>query len=231
MIESFIAVMIFALVHLYAYKAQKFGRVIHGKILSAGSGIAIAYVFIDLLSKLGVSQTIVSKGLDGIFPFFERHVYIMALVGFLVFFAVDRSSKSKYGYILSLASYTIFNFLVGYAVTDITDPEVQPLVLFTLAIALHYFTNDYSLSREHGAEYRNKGRFIVISGLFLGWFVGLWIDLSPTAVALVGAFIAGGVIMNVTRHELPENNPHSLSAFILAAAVYTSILLLIGWRH
>lgn len=227
---SFLAVVLFALVHLFAYKATLLGKTRHGRILSAGGGIAISYVFIDLLSKLGASQTVVSKALDGVFPFFERHVYILALVGFMVFFAVDRTSRSRYGFWLSMASYAIFNFLIGYAVADKDDPEVQPLILFTFAMILHYFTNDFSLSKEHGSLYRKVGRWILIAALFAGWIGAQFIELSPTAVALVGAFIAGGVIMNVTRHELPEDNPHSLSAFIYAAVIYTGVLLFIGTR-
>jgi hypothetical protein len=31
--------------------------------------------------------------------------------------------------------------------------------------------------------------------------------------------------MNVTRHELPKENPNSLGAFLLSSALYTVILL------
>lgn len=131
---------------------------------------------------------------------------------------------------LSLLSYSLFNFLVGYAVMDQNDVEVQPLALFTIAIALHYFVNDFSLTQEHGDMYDRVGRWLLIACLFLGWFTGLWIKLPEAAVALISAFIGGGVIMNVTRHELPQNNPHSLGAFLIASIAYTFILLTIGTR-
>jgi hypothetical protein len=229
--NSFLAILLFSWVHLCADKARGWGKKWHGRFLSFGSGVAIAYVFIDLLSKLGVSQTQVSKALDGVFPFFERHVYTLALLGFLTFFVVDRSSRSEKGYALSLASYSLFNFLVGYAVADKDDPEVQPLILFTIAMALHYFTNDYAINADHAASYRNRGRWILISALFLGWLSAQFIVLSPTAVALVGAFVGGGVIMNVTRHELPKENPNDLPTFLLAAVLYAAILLGIGRPH
>ena len=155
----------------------------------------------------------------------------MALAGFLLFFVVDRSHtvlKGKGPFWLSLASYALFNFLVGYAVVDKDDPEVQPLALFTFAMSLHYFTNDYSLSESHGEEYRKKGRWILIASLFLGWLAGVWITLSQTAVALISAFIGGGVIMNVTRNELPEDTPHSLGAFLSLLLSIPGILLFIG---
>lgn len=229
---AFFSVMIFAMVHLWAEKIGKLNRPAHGKFLSIGSGVAIAYVFVDLLPKLSKSDSLVKVIMEQFFPYFERHVYVLALLGFLLFFIVDRSHqllrKQTTYFWLSLSSYALFNFLVGYAVMDKENPEVQPLFLFTFAMALHYFMNDYTLSKAHGKIYRQYGKWILIVSLFLGWLVGFWIELSETAVALVSAFIGGGVIMNVTRHELPEENPHSLGGFLLATAAYTTILLAIG---
>lgn len=228
---ALISVIIFALVHLSSRCAQKLDVIIHGKLLSAGGGVAIAYVFVDLLPKLGISDQVVSQSLSSIFPYFEKHVYVMALAGFLLFFIVGQSRtfmKGNGGFGLSLTSYAIFNFFVGYAVVDKNDVEVQPLVLFTIAIALHYFINDFTLTKEHGMVYERWGKWLLIACLFLGWLAGLWIKLPEAGVALVSAFIGGGVIMNVTRHELPQENPHNLSAFLIAAVMYTLILLLLA---
>lgn len=230
-IIAFISVLILALVHVFANKSNSLSINTRARFLSLGGGVAIAYVFVDLLPKLAKGDLIVRMALAGIFPYFERHVYVIALTGFLLFFIVDRSSTFLRGrgpYLLALSSYTLFNFLVGYAVVNKDNPEVQPLALFTFAIGLHYFTNDYSLTEAHGDEYQRYGRWLLVAGLFCGWFVGLFVKLSPAAIALVSAFIGGGVIMNVTRHELPKDNPNSLSAFLISAFAYTSILLMIG---
>lgn len=231
---AFVSVVIFSFVHLWAEKIRDWKFVSSSRFLSIGSGVALSYVFIDLLPKLSKSDMLVKKSLWELFPYIEHHVYIMALVGFVLFFIVDRSKKiirnqSAY-YWLSLSSYALFNFLVGYAVVDIHNPEVQPLALFTFAMALHYFMNDYSLSMAHGEAYGYSGKWILIVSLFLGWTVGALTELSQTGVALVSAFIGGGVIMNVTRHELPEENPHSLGAFLVGIVVYAAILLALGFN-
>lgn len=224
MIYSLLAILVLSLVHLFAFKAAHLGKSRHARLLSAGSGVAIAYVFIDLLPKLADSEGVVNDLFKGPFPYLERHVYIMALVGFLVFFAVDRSKGYKGGTWISLSAYLLFNFLVGYAISDKDDPEVQPLFLFTFALALHYFSNDYSMSLEDGNK-STKVRWYLVLALFTGWLTGSFYELSKPAIALVGAFIAGGVIMNVTRHELPKDKPHSFNTFILAAIAYTLVLL------
>lgn len=231
---AFLSVCVFALVHLCANKIRLLSLPFQARFLSVGGGVAIAYVFIDLLPKLGDSDVMVRQWMMGFFPYFERHVYIMALAGFLLFFTVDRLPayiRSEGVLWLSISSYALFNFLIGYSVVDKDDPEIQPLALFTFAIALHYFTNDYALSKSHGDLYGRREKWILIAALFLGWFCGLFFELSAIAVALVSAFIGGGVIMNVIRHELPEDNPNSLGAFLVACFSYTLILLLIGGRH
>ena len=228
---ALISVIIFALVHLFARSTRGLNKRTHGRFLSAGGGVAIAYVFVDLLPKLCDSNVVVEQALAGVFPYFERHVFVMALVGFLLFFFVNQSHtlfKKENAFWVSFASYALFNFMVGYAVVDKDDPDVQPLALFTFALALHYFVNDYTLNKEHGKIYNHVGKWVLVVSLFLGWLVGVWITLPAAGIALVGAFIAGGVIMNVIRHELPADNPHSLSAFMLSALGYTVVLLSIG---
>lgn len=230
-ILTFLSVILFACVHLFAEKTRQFNTLPHERFLSICGGVAISYVFIDILPKLCESDLIVHQVLSGAFPFIEKHVYIMALAGFLLFFNVDKASSlihKKKAFWLSLSCYALFNFLVGYAIVDRNNPEVQPLALFTFAIALHYFTNDYTLSEEHGQEYNKTGRWILIVSLFLGWLAGAWFQLPLSAVALISAFIGGGVIMNVTRHELPKEKPNSSGAFFLSATAYTLILLSIG---
>ena len=62
-IFSFISVVVFTTIHLLAVKAQKLRPAWHARLLSAGGGVAIAYVFIDLLPKLSESDLIVTQAL------------------------------------------------------------------------------------------------------------------------------------------------------------------------
>lgn len=228
---ALLCVSVLALVHLLAPLTSRLEQLKHGRFLSVGGGVAIAYVFIDLLPKLCQHDAVLHAALTLIFPYFEHHVYVLALLGFLLFFAVDRLQSvwsAERMFKFSISSYVLFNFLVGYAITDQNNPEIRPLFLFTFAMALHYFVNDYTLDNHYPLEYTRYGRWLIITSLYIGWLVGTYFVLSKAAIAVVSAFIAGGVIMNVTRHELPKDNPHSLGAFLWAAGFYTVILLTIG---
>lgn len=213
-----LSVIVFILIHLFS---QRFNY--QPKFLSFAGGVAIAYVFIDLIPKLCKSDHLVTQS----FPFFERHVFVLALAGFLLFYCVDRGQNTTRSNWLSLLSYGLFNFLVGYAIVDKNDPEVKPLVLFTIAMGLHYIVNDYTLTRDNPL-YRSSGRWVLIVFLVAGWALGLLTQLPPVAIALVAAFIGGGVIMNVIRHELPKENPNNDKAFLISTVLYTLILLFIG---
>ena len=228
---AFCSIFVFSCVHVWASHLQFASKAVQGRLLSFGSGIAIAYVFVDLLPKLAKNQLVLQNAFADFLPFFEKHVYILALAGFLLFFLVDRSyelRQEKIRFWFSLGSYAAFNFFVGYAVCDKNNPEVQPLVLFTIAMALHYFVNDYSMSLAHPKSYDVQAKWLLTLCLFLGWLTAVFIDIPQAAVALVSAFIGGGVIMNVTRHELPQENPHNSLSFVLAALGYTLVLLGIG---
>jgi hypothetical protein len=230
-IKSLLAILLFALVHLFANKARYLGDTLQRRLLSLGSGVAIAYVFIDLLPKIGKNEPLITETIHKFFPFFERHAYVMALLGFLLFYVVDRSNKllGRHAYFyLSLSSYALFNMLIGYAVVDVDNPEVKPLFLFTLAIGLHYFANDYSLTMNFGKQYNHFAKWVLIVSLLVGWVIGFCTEISASAVALISAFIGGGVIMNIMRHELPSERKNSLTTFLTAAGFYTAILLMIG---
>lgn len=230
-ILAFIPIVIFILIHFFAKKATRLGKVLHGRFLSIGGGVALAYVFLDLLPKLCDSEIVIAKALEGLLPYLEKHVYIIALFGFLLFFLIDRSGKvfgKRGNYIASFASYALFNFFVGYAIVDENNPEVQPLVLFTIAVALHYFTNDYALTKTHGEGYGTTEKWFLTGSLLLGWVLGFFSLVPQASIAMIDAFIGGGMVMNVIRHELPSENRNSLYAFVISAVTYGLILLFLG---
>jgi hypothetical protein len=227
-LSSFAAILVFASVHYISTKERLLKHLSKARFLSFGGGIAIAYVFIDLLPKLGKNDIYVQNALAGTIPYMAHHVFVAALLGFLLYFSLNRTPENwrlQLKFNVTMASYALFNFIIGYSVADPYDPEVQPLALFTLAIALHYFTNDYTLNETYGDKYRKTGKPLLLLSLLLGYSTGLFFDLSKTTVALLTAFIGGGVIINVIRHELPKDKPNRLSTFLLGTALYTALLL------
>jgi zinc transporter ZupT len=53
----------------------------------------------------------------------------------------------------------------------------------------------------------------------------LW-PFPPQFIGLLFAFLAGGIVLNVLKEELPEDRESQFWAFVVGAAVYSAVLLI-----
>jgi hypothetical protein len=67
---ALISIIVFSFVHMWAEKVRTLGILSQRWFLSLGGGVAIAYVFVDLLPKLGKNNILVERVLAGFFPYF-----------------------------------------------------------------------------------------------------------------------------------------------------------------
>jgi zinc transporter ZupT len=92
-------------------------------------------------------------------------------------------------------------------------------------MGVHFVVNDYGLRRDHKVAYDRMGRWLLAAAVLAGWVVGLSLEVSEAALAVLFAFLAGGVIMNVLKEELPEQRESRFWSFALGAALYSVVLL------
>ncbi len=92
-------------------------------------------------------------------------------------------------------------------------------------MGLHFVVNDFGLRENHKHAYHNLGRWILAAAIIFGWVIGFGSELSKAAIALLFAFLAGGVILNVLKEELPQERQSRFWAFALGAGIYTVLLL------
>ncbi len=218
------SVFILAAIHLFANRAKVLGWVWHGRFLSFASGLSFAYVFIDLLPSLEKGEPALKRSLDPLLPYLDRHSYLIALIGILFYYGIQsRPSTSTTQWIKS-SGYLLFNFLIGATLSDSSNPEIQPLALFTIAIGMHYFVRDHlaKVAKEQPLQWT------LISSLFLGYFIGYLTELPDTALAVGISFVAGGILLNVFHYELPKQEKGGYLYFLLGSALYTILLLSVG---
>ena len=227
-------------VHLLSGRLQILGVSPRSRWLSAAGGVSVAYVFVHLLPDLAEEQETIREATRESLSFLEYHVYLVALVGLATFYGLERAAKVSRGkersagrddstgggvFWLHTASFAAYNGLIGYLLLHREDPGSGSLVLFAFAMGVHFVVNDYGLRRDHKAAYDRVGRWLLAAAVLAGWAVGLAYEVSEAALAVLFGFLAGGVIMNVLKEELPEESESRFWAFALGAALYSVVLL------
>jgi zinc transporter ZupT len=227
-----------AIVHLYSGKLRFLDAIPRSRWLSMASGVSVAYVFVHLLPDLSKRQDAIAQ--TGVLAFIEHHIYLIALLGLSVFYGLERivresrqrqeeagkQDKAERGiFWLHITSFALYNGLIGYLLLHREEPGIQSLFLFFIAMALHFVVNDYGLRQDHKHIYHNIGRWILAAAIIVGWAIGYGTEISEAAIAVLFAFLAGGIILNVLKEELPEERKSRFWAFALGAGAYAALLL------
>ena len=233
------AALVLAMAHVAGGRIRGLDVIPRSALLSAGSGVSVAYVFVHLLPELAHVQDEVDELGGGVLPYVERHAWLMALVGLLVFYGLELLARRSVagptdagphpdlvGWV-HIASYSLYNGIVGYLLVERAHESTSALVLFAIAMALHMLVNDHGLRADHGRLYRRFGRWIVAAAVVGGWALAAATDVTSAVLGLLLAFLAGGVVMNVFAEELPEGRQSRWGPLAGAAAAYTALLLLL----
>lgn len=232
MLSTAVAVVFLAALHLVAGRLRFLDAVPRSRWLSAAGGISVAYVFVYLLPELAQGQESVEA--EGAVGFLEDHVYLMALLGLGVFYGIELSARRgprdggtrSRAFWLSMGSFSLYNAIIGYLIVHREEETTASLAFFAVALGLHFVVNDHALRERHRDDYHDLGRWLLVAALAVGWLVGELTEISEAALGLLIAFLAGGVVLNVMKEELPEERQSSFPAFAAAALGYAALLQL-----
>ncbi len=237
---SLLALIGFVLVHLFSIKLRFLDGTPRSVWLSIAGGVSVAYVFIHLLPELSAGQEAVSKAIGEGFGFLEHHVYLIALLGLAIFYGLDRlalksrqqqresgeGDKTSNGvFWIHISSFGIYNVLIGYLLLHREQPGLFSLAIFFIAMALHFVVTDHSLREHHKDNFLQIGRYVLVASVILGWVIGFTTEVSEAFIAILFAFLAGGVVLNVLKEELPEERQSRYWAFAVGVTGYTILLL------
>jgi hypothetical protein len=139
----------------------------------------------------------------------------------------EEGSASAWVFWLHMASYSIYNALIGYLLIHREEPDVRSLLFFASAMGLHFLTNDYGLREHHNKMYDHIGRWILAGAVLIGWGIGRMPEIDDAALAVIFAFLGGGIILNVLKEELPDERESNFGAFASGVVIYALMLLFI----
>jgi hypothetical protein len=206
--------------------------------ISFSAGMAAAYVFVRLVPELHRAREDFAESVSAPLPFEGNGVCFLALLGFLVFYGLDRlratvreaagPQDAGPAFRLHVGGFAVYVGLMGYLLVRNAGQTAPAIALYVVAMAFHFLTVDHSLGEEHGAVYRHIGRWLLAGMALLGWGIGLLLALPPHATALLIAFVSGAVIVNSCIAELPSEKDGRFMPFMFGGLLYGAILLPLG---
>ena len=221
-----------------------FSKQLPGKgkaFISFAGGVSVAYVFLDMLPNLveynkPIGEYLIQK--QWLTSFTEVSIYLVALIGFLIYYGFDLFAEryqtaehnNRVIYLLHLVMFSIYNILITYTMSLRALTGITYTVLFTFAMALHFVLTDRKFSRMYPRRFNYLGRIFLSIALFTGWFLSAIFDpVRVLFVAFMTAFLAGSILLNVFREELPNSDLASFRWFVLGAVLIAFISLLQTW--
>jgi hypothetical protein len=207
--------------------------------LSSASGISVAYVFIHIFPELAEAQEHFSSQ-RGIIGFLDHHVYIIALLGLCGFYGLERlikqnkeeskgneTLKSPFLFYLHVTAFALYNGLIGYLLVHEEHESQTELWMFAFAMSVHFLVNDFGLKQTHKHLYSNYVRWSLSIAVAIGFVLGQSFDYQQNIAFILYGFLAGGVILNVLKEELPDERKSKFWSFFAGATAYAIILMII----
>lgn len=219
-------------VHLFGGKLRLLDVTPRSIWLSGAGGASVAYVFLHILPDLaGAQETFNQSAVQGWMGSIERHVWLLALTGLSLFYGLERmvrhspTTARKHVFWLHIGSFAAYNLILGYLLQMRESSGTRELILFGIAIGLHFLVNDFGLRQDHRAAYNHTGRWVLAAALLAGVGVGYFVPVHKVTIEALYAVLAGGIILNVLKEELPENRESRFTAFAAGAALYGALLM------
>ncbi len=212
--------------------------------VAMSAGIAIAYVFLDILPHLASAQAKLLRATEGgVYGYLEHHAYLLTLLGFVVFLGAilaDESAREARqeperrlgempaSALTGAAAFTGYSFLIGYLLNEQADLRSEAVLIFGLAMTCHFAGLAHVLRARAPGLYDRHLRYWLVAALLAGFATGASVGLKDATFALMFAFLAGAVIVVASQFEL-----HALRAsrryppFLAGAALFAGLILLL----
>ncbi len=185
-----------------------------------GGGMAVAYIFLNLLPELDEGHKVLGHAVHGI-----------ALVGFVGFSAAEhwihrRGEGSAGKFKLRIALQCSYNWLLVYMLPEAVETGLGYALLLTTALGLHLISTDYSLRSEFPREFQSWGRWVLAAGLVAGYVTDLFYEpVDPYVADVWIALLAGFLLCNVFRDEAPDPSSSHFGWFIAGVLVFGGLSL------
>lgn len=237
---GFTSVVIFSLVYFIDFKILH--RLNAAKLSSFAAGVGTVYVFIHMLPQLGHGQALMEATYPN-FVFFGSQftIYLLALIGFVFFYMFERilsytaklpteeysTQYEQYYYWTNVLFISLYSVLIGYVVGSYNLNNISYQIIYLIAYVLHFITIKWGLYHIFPEKYEKQAKYPIALGLFLGYFIAYFFNISDIVLAMIEAVLTGAMILNVFKHELPNEEDSKSRAFIVGILLSTLLFIMI----
>lgn len=237
---ALLATAVLVSLHLLAPRIRRMSLVPERVSGSFAGGLAVSYVFLHLLPEL-------AEGNEHLRELFgetadrtsltELGIFVVALAGFTLFYGLERLARSTAAsdgrgtartrvFWVHLGAFALYNGVIAYSLPLTFRTGTGFAVLFTIAMGLHFVLSDRGLEENYGDRFDHSPARLVLAGaLLLGWILAaLFAPTSSVTVSLLTAFIAGSVLLNVFKEEIPSGGRSSFGWFMVGLVTYALLL-------
>lgn len=203
------------------------------------AGISISYVIVELMPEIAHADRLFSGWL-------ASPAYLLTLIGLVLFYILElmavrsRRKSSSFGtdetevctspvvFWIHTAFFAVYHFVIGELLVDIGSRGILPELLFCIVLVFHFYIMDEGLRRHHHHRYDKWGRWILAFALLAGAVTETLFTFSAEFVSATWAVIAGGIMLNTLKEELPESKQSCLISFIAGTTFIVVLLQLVA---
>jgi hypothetical protein len=242
---SLIVALLFSAIFLFGSRlGHRPGDRRYQRFLSFAAGIAVAYVFVDVMPALGRMSEMVMEApgrFQRVFP--EYSIYLWAMIGFLGFYCLEtmvpgsrrrpenhaggHEGAARWQAWVHIGGFAAYAWMLSYIMVWKLH-ETLALCLYGVAMGLHIFPVAHNLSSHYQAVYDRRGAFLLALASLAGWATGLALDIPKPILVNLVAVVVGGVIVNTSIAELPKAGEGRRWPFLMGALVCTALLLILS---
>jgi len=227
----------FCVVHVFIRRLNFLDRTPRSRWLSFAGGVAVAYVFIHILPELGAHANALREATAMGDKLAEIAAYGVGLAGLSLFYGIERIVVASKGegdadetradrelFWLHLVANSVLAATITYLLARRVDDEALAVVIYGIAVVLHFLSADFGSHKHHPKLYDRGGRWVLSAATLAGWGAALAVDLPEVWVGGLIAFVGGGIILVTLKEELPAQRESRFLPFLFGAVLYTALI-------
>ncbi|WP_196258019.1 hypothetical protein [Pelagibacterium limicola] len=223
----------FALICIFAGRLSLVWRLDRNVWRSLAGGVATAYVFVFLLPELSAHHRAIEEQL---FQRASASLYALVLLGTCFYYGLEvflshseGRTYQRLGFWAHTAGFSLYYALIGYFLLRREDQSVGGELIYFLVLGLHAFALDIAFREQNHDLYDRYGRWVMAGSVLAGWAIGVATIVPDVFAGMAFALLAGGMILNVLKQELPAGGEGRYLPFIAGATICTALLMIAGF--